>query len=1006
MSGSGQQPDAEDIVHRPATTSPAPSGDAPPLPAPRLLGAALSIVDAGVIVTDPHGTILWVNPAFTAHTGYPPEEAIGRDVRMLGPDDRTGTAHERLWTEIRAGRRWEGELVERRRDGRPNTLWQTVVPVEQDGEITHFVGVQEDITHLRENQARLRALFDDALDAILFLDDTGRLIEANPAAQTLTGYDLARLQGRRAPWLIEPADREAFLAGWPRLLRDGQRRGRVALRRRDGEVREVEYQAVARVLEGVHLAIVRDVTEASRAERSRRFQAEVLAAVGEAVIVTDVDGRIEYFNAVAEELFGYEAGEVHGRHIREIAGSEDAFPRGDEVLSALRDGHRWSGQLEVSDRTGRRFPIWVTSTPLLDEQGRLTGAIGVSRDIRELRAAQEQAQRRAHQQEVVAQLGTEVLDAHDLDAVLTRACAVVAEVLDVELAKVLELEPTGTLRLRAGVGWDVDADRRTTVTSSPTSQAGYTLTHEGPVIVADFAEEQRFAAPPLLVDHDVVSGMSVAVPRQEEVFGVLGVHSRRPRAFTADDAAFLRSIAHLLGAAADRHAATVELERLALTDRLTGLANRALLFDRLERHLARGADVARERVVVLLADLASLKLVNDGLGRPAGDELLIEVADRLRRWAPTGSTVARVGDDEFVLVLPDGDGDEAVASSRGLDRARSLRAVVGDHYRLSGREVFVDVAVGIAVGDADDDAAGLLRKAEAASRHAKTRRTDRIALYEPAVGGAARGRIELINELRHAVAEDQLVVHYQPEIDLGSGGLFGVEALVRWRHPERGLLPPGAFLDTAEGIGLTGEIGHRVLRRACHDVVALASLGGGPALAVNVSADELADPGFVARVSDTLAETGLAPERLFLEMTERAIIEDHDRTLTSLRALRARGVRIALDDFGTGYSSLTHLHRFPLDLLKIDRSFVAEVGRAGAAGTIVEATVALAHTLGLRCVAEGVETGEQLDALRKMGCDIVQGFRYSPALPVDELRTWLATHLPEGPGARRVDVPT
>jgi diguanylate cyclase (GGDEF)-like protein/PAS domain S-box-containing protein len=949
--------------------------------------AAFAGTPTGVAITDADGTVVCVNPAFTALSGLEADEVVGEVLAVL----RSGAGDEdlraQLWRTVLAGGRWEGEVVERHRDGHDHTVRQTIIPVlDRDGRVTHLVAVQEDLTRLRESQARFRALFDHALDSIMLFDADGRCVEANPAIEQLTGHGPEELRSTDFSRLVAEQDRERFWEAWSRFLATGRMRGGLRLQHRDGHLVEIDFQAVTDVIEGLHLVIARDVTAEREAQRAQRFQSEALAAVGEAVVVTDAAGTIRYFNAAAESLYGWRADEVLGRLLQDVAGTDPPYPHGREVLSVLRRGQTWSDERIVRDRSGRSFPVWITSTPLFDSAGRLSSIIGVSRDISDLRVAQEQVRRRARQQQVVASLGIEVLDARDLDSVLQRICKVVAEVLDTELVKVLELsEDAADLWLRAGVGWHGGQLGTARVPNDPGSQGGYTLERDQPVIVTDVTEEFRFASPDLLRDHGVASGMSVAIPLQERTYGVLGVHSRRPRAFTKDDATFLLGVAHLIGAAVDRHAATVELERLALTDRLTGLANRALLLDRLGRVVA-GAGA--RGAAVLLVDLEGLKLVNDALGRSAGDDLLVEVASRL---AADGQTVARVGDDEFVVVHEWDQADEAVLASRAVEHGRRLHALLADHYRLGDHEVFVDVTVGVALSTPGDDAQSLLRKAEAAARHARRRPTTPVMLYEPGVGSRASSRLSLANELRHAVGQDEFLVHYQPEVDLRSGTLFGVEALVRWGHPRRGVLAPAGFLETAEGVGLLPRIGERVLLRACRDVACF-DWGGDatPALAVNVSADQLVEPGFVDLVRHALDESGLAADRLYLEITENAMIEDHDGTLRSLQALRRLGARIALDDFGTGYSSLTHLHRFPIDLLKIDRAFVDAITHGERARDIVEATIALAHTLDLGCIAEGVETPQHRHLLNILGCDIGQGYLWSRPQPFAALTSWLA----------------
>jgi diguanylate cyclase (GGDEF)-like protein/PAS domain S-box-containing protein len=957
----------------------------------RILGAVLTSAGNAIVVADRDGAIQWANPAFTRLNGDSLRDVRGEALRPLA-SSVIQDPPEATWSAVLRGDERIDEQLFTDGQGERRHVRRTFRPLPDDsGVVTHVIVAYEDLS-ARPVVEDDHGLFLSTVNAVVLFDDEGRCLDANPAAQELTGYSVEDMLSATISSPIVEADRPRFDAACSELFEGGQAQGRYVMQRRTGELIDIEFQAVAHVRPGVHLATVRDVTAELRTQAELGFQAKVLDSAGEAIIVTDTEGRVGYWNAQAERLYGWRAEEVLGRDILDVTPVQSAIPRGREVRDLLGRGEIWSGELNVRNRDGRVFPVWTTSTPLVDDQGRLTGVIGVSRDISDLRRAQEQVQRRVGQQEVVAELGQELLDVRDLELVLSRACEVLTEVLDVEFAKVLELTDEGRwLSLRAGAGWASGVVGREKVSTDADTQAGYTLRSDEPVVVTDFGEERRFAAPALLVDHGVASGISVVIACEQRTFGVLGVHSRRARAFTHDDAIFVRNIANLIGAAVDRHEATVELERLALFDPLTGLANRTLLLDRLDRlldHVRSGSGC----VSVLLADLDGLKLINDALGRLAGDELLVEVARRVTSLAPQGATVARVGDDEFVLVVEHEVADAALAGSRSLELARRIEAAIADHYELHGREVFVTAYLGIAVQADGDDAQALLRKADAASRTAKQRPQDRAAMYEPDVHGEVGRELELINELRHALVGDEFLVAYQPEVDLRTGRLFGLEALVRWNHPTRGILPPAAFLDTADRIGLLDPIGRRVLREACLHAAGvrrrfpeLADL----ALAVNVAADQLVEPGFVGYVQTVLDQSGLPAEALFLEITESAIIEDHDRTLASLEQVRELGVQIALDDFGTGFSSLTHLHRFPIDLLKIDRHFIDRLLEGGTARTIVEATIGLARTLGLRCVAEGVETAEHLAALDELGCEIGQGYLWSrPLLPAD-LDDWL-----------------
>ena len=836
-------------------------------------------------------------------------------------------------------------------------------------------------------------------DAALIVDAQGVIEGVNRRVEEITGFSPESLIGAPVEVLVPERCRDLHREVRRGFTAEPHRRAMdsglvVPLRRSDDQEVAVDI-GLTPMRDGRVLAVVRDATDRARAEAELRHQARLLDAVGQAVIATDLDGRVEYWNAAAESLYGWSAGEVRGRNILEVTPSEEMVEQGAAIMTQLRRGETWSGEFWVRSRSGRRFPIWVVDTPCFNEADEFCGVIGVSTDISDLWAARHQAQRRATQQRHVAELGQRLLDVRDLQATFRDVCRVVAEVLDVELVKILELLPERTgLLLREGVGWRAGLLGEAIVPASASSQAGYTLLHEQPVVVDDVVGERRFGIPDLLVEHDVRSGMSVTIPRQRERFGVLGVHSRQPRVFTDDDAAFLRSVANLVGAAVDRHEATMSLERLALHDQLTGLANRTLVLDRLGRSLTLGAR-GRGRTALLVMDIAEFKLINDGLGRRIGDHLLIEVASVLTGIFDGDQCLGRIGDDQFAILVEDLPVDPGAAATRALEVAHHVHEAVTGHYVLEGSEVFVTVNVGLAVSDVGDDAEVLLHQAASASAHAKSGASEAIVLYGHGVGDKSGRRLTLINELRHAFEQGEFSLVYQPEVDLRSKALVGVEALLRWEHPTRGVLAPGAFLEVADSIGLLRPLSRTILVEACGAAQRLAASTPGrpPTIAVNISANELVADGFVGDVDVALSRAELPADRLVLEITERAVIQDHDRAVTVLEELRRRGVRIALDDFGTGFSSLTHLHMLPLDALKIDKSFVARLDSRSTARSIVEATVHMATSLGLTSIAEGVETRWQRDVVTELGCDVGQGYLWSPPVPIGELAEWARSHI-------------
>ncbi len=420
-----------------------------------------------------------------------------------------------------------------------------------------------------------------------------------------------------------------------------------------------------------------------------------------------------------------------------------------------------------------------------------------------------------------------------------------------------------------------------------------------------------------------------------------------------------------------------QLRHQAFHDPLTNLANRARFMDRLEHGLQRAARHAAS-LAVLFIDLDDFKSVNDSLGHPAGDRLLIEVAARLQACLRPGDTAARIGGDEFAILLEElGDDSHAIAVA---DRViESLRVPM----TLSGTEVFVSGSIGIAIGAADSAGDELLRRADVAMYTAKSEGKSQYSVYDPTTEGSMVSHLQLAGELQRAIERDELVVYYQPSVVLSSQKISGVEALVRWQHPTRGLVLPNDFVHIAEETGLILSIGRWVMRQACTQVRRwqLEYPTDPPlSVAVNVSARQVHQPGLVRVVEEALRDSGLPPESLVLEITESLMMQDAELAITRLNELKALGIRLAIDDFGTGYSSLSYLRRFPVDILKIDKSFVDGVGQLGKERELAQSIIELGQTLNLEIVAEGVERSDQLGWLKSRNCDLAQGFLFAKAL--------------------------
>jgi diguanylate cyclase (GGDEF)-like protein len=421
-----------------------------------------------------------------------------------------------------------------------------------------------------------------------------------------------------------------------------------------------------------------------------------------------------------------------------------------------------------------------------------------------------------------------------------------------------------------------------------------------------------------------------------------------------------------------------QLFHLAHHDVLTGLPNRQLFLDRLGQALSR-SERGSSLVALLFVDLDRFKSVNDTLGHPVGDLLLKSVAERIRRCVRKEDTVARVGGDEFNIVLAGFERPEqaVLVAQRIVDEVSRV-------HLLEGHEVYVTCSVGISVYPADAPGAdALIRRADAALYHAKEQRNNCV-VFTAALETAPRARAGLERHLRKALERDEFLLHYQPRVNLRTGRVNGMEALVRWNHPEMGLVPPMEFIPLAEETGLIVPLGEWVLRTACAQSRAWQQAGFPPLrLAVNLSARQVQRKNFVALVESILAATGFDAGSLELELTESMIMQNTETTRAHLLAVNEMGVRLSVDDFGTGYSSLGYLKRFPIDTLKIDKSFVRDVTTDGDDAAIVTAIIAMAHQLRLRVVAEGVENEGQLEFLQRYGCDEMQGYLVSRPVPAE-----------------------
>jgi diguanylate cyclase (GGDEF)-like protein/PAS domain S-box-containing protein len=446
----------------------------------------------------------------------------------------------------------------------------------------------------------------------------------------------------------------------------------------------------------------------------------------------------------------------------------------------------------------------------------------------------------------------------------------------------------------------------------------------------------------------------------------------------------------------ERVRAEQRLWRAAFYDALTGLPNRALFMERLGQAQARARGRSGGGFAVLFLDLDRFKLVNDSMGHRAGDQLLIAIARRLDRIRRAGDTVARLGGDEFAFLV---EGiDDAASAGRVADR---VQRELAQPFDIAGQEVFTSASIGISLGGAADHRLeDLLRDADTAMYRAKAEGIARYAVFDISMHDRAVAVLQLENDLRRAVDRGELRVRYQPIVALHSARIVGFEALARWHHRQRGLVPPHEFIPLAEETGIIGVVGRFVLSEACRQMRALQQLrprGPGLSLAVNVSGRQILQPDLVEQIGEILQATGLDPRLLRLELTESVLVENEAAAARCLHRLRQLGLRIAIDDFGTGYSSLSYLHRMPIDLLKIDASFVQTMATDEKNRRIVETILALGRNLGVEVIAEGVETAQQAQVLTRLGCGYVQGHLFSEAVDEDVAARLVQSDAPFAP---------
>jgi diguanylate cyclase (GGDEF)-like protein/PAS domain S-box-containing protein len=733
-----------------------------------------------------------------------------------------------------------------------------------------------------------------------------------------------------------------------------------------------------------------------RGERDRLTA--ILRSLGDGLCALDAEGRLLFMNPQAERLLGWREDELVGRDLLDALVVPGATPVRGEAHASLHalvgrgEAYRNDDDVFVC-KDGTQLPVSYVVTPLA-AQGRFSGAVLGFRDITMLKqkvAAQTQLVRR----DSLLRLARRFAAESDAEQVLTDLLNESVAVLGGHDGTLTRWDPA--LQVLVPVRNTVPTANEYTVINIGEGVSGRAIALRAPVFINDYQRQAGAETP--AGKAGVRAAVAVPLLHEGRLLGSLSVNTYDPtRHFTSEDAEVLELLAGIASAvlaslertaelaAANRELSQArdEAQHQALHDGLTGLPNRTLLRDRLQQAILL-ADRDNSGLALLIMDLDRFKDVNDTLGHHSGDDLLQQVGARLRNALRASDTVARMGGDEFAVILPTA-GDAELAARV----AQTLVKALEQPFTLDGHAVSIGASIGVAAyPEHGSDAKVLLRHADIAMYAAK-RAGIGHSVYSCEQDTNDPDRLTLIGELRAAIANDELVLHYQPKLSLRTGRCDQVEALVRWQHPERGLVPPDHFIPLAEQTGLIKPLTGWVLTEAIRQCRAWQESGLDISVAVNLSMRNLHDPELVDMVARLLEASGISPTMLKLEVTESAVMTDPKRALDSLARLRAIGVEVAIDDFGTGHSSLSYLKQMPIEEIKLDRSFVTDMGTDRNDFTIVRSTIKLAHDLGLRVIAEGVEDQATWDLLAELGCDLAQGYHMSRPLTEPNLRLWLS----------------
>jgi diguanylate cyclase (GGDEF)-like protein/PAS domain S-box-containing protein len=728
-------------------------------------------------------------------------------------------------------------------------------------------------------------------------------------------------------------------------------------------------------------------SQRKRAEEALRKSEEQFHTLAEAmpqiVWIALPDGSDTYHNQKWIDYTGLTAEESLGDGWAKPVHPDDRQP----ALDAWQKATAARGLYSIESRLRRADGVYrwwlVRGVPQQDDAGQITKWFGTCTDIHDLKAAEIKIRRLNRVYAVLSGINALIVRATDRDALFSEACRIAVEEGGFRMS-VMSLVDQSTMKISVVASASKDDELfalvKNTLSSADAGKKALSaraFREKTPLVSNDSEHDPRVLHGKECAEFGVHSLAALPVMVSDEAVGVITLYAEEANFFNEEEMTLLTELVNDIAFAISHIGKDERLKYLAYYDELTGLANRNLFLERVGQYL-RGAVSGRHRIAVLLIDLDRFKNINDSLGRPAGDALLKQVGEWLARNRGDTNLVARLGADLFGVVLPN------VAPGRDLARLldEMLRAFIAHPFSLQDTVVRVSATVGVALFPNDGaDAETLFRNAEAALKKAKAR-GNRYLFYTSEMTDAVEGKLSLETQLREALEKDQFVLYYQPKVSLATGLLTGAEALLRWNDPQTGLALPSRFIPSLEETGLIYEVGRWALGRAMKDYARWRAAGLFVGrIAVNVSPIQLRDPDFIADLERVVGIDAPAAAGLELEITESVMMEDINRNIVSLRAIRAMGLTVAIDDFGTGFSSLSYLAKLPVDTLKIDRSFITGMTQSSEGVGLVSTIISLAHGLKLKVVAEGVEAEEQSRLLGLLGCDEMQGFFFSRPIP-------------------------